>query len=301
MTKIKKHWRLISLGYFVISYLIIVVAMKQPLSTYLIGVLIYLSLFILVFFGTFLGLIGIILQVFIKKESAAVPFYRAGFKYGTNNPTILASYGLILLRINESKDALACFERGLIYSNHFLTTRTLLSNKAISYWKLGDLDTALEIYHEIIRKFGDDDQAFLTEPDYSDDHIEQFITDNHVMYPQDFTTIGYLYILKKDFEKATFFTHAAMHQNKDYASAYDNLGQIAYYQDDLILAKEHFIKALELDPNLPDSLYYMALILKHEDKNSDAKSLLLKAKSCKLDGLNTISHEMIDDALRTLV
>lgn len=300
MAQIKKKWRIISLVYLLLSYIVIVVVLEKPLSLYLLNVGIFILLLILVFLGTFCGFLGLIIHMISKNEKAAAPLYNLAYKFGTGNPTIMASYGLILLRQNQAKKALECFQNGFNASTNYMTTKTLMSNIAISLWKLDQTQEAIEQYHKIIKRFGSDEQIFLTEPDYSDDNVEQFTSDNHIMYPQDYITLGFLYILQEDYEKATFFTKAAMFKKENYASAYDNLGQIAFYQKDYEEAALQFDKALEFDPRLPDSLYFMGRV---QAINGDAKKALTfyeKAKACNLDGLNTISYEMIDEAISTL-
>lgn len=297
MTKIRTKWRSITIIYLLISYLGLVVFMHQPLSTFFLTVLAYVILFILVFLGTFIGVIGVLMQVLAKKESLAISLYRIAYNFNTTNTTVLASYGLVLLRRNDPTTALNCFNRGLESTNHFLTVKTLMGNKAISYWKLDELDQAISLYLEMIKKFGSEDQAFLTESTYTDEAVEVLVDDNPYLYPQDYTTLGYLYILKADYEKATFFTKAAMIKEADFASAYDNLGQIAYFQEDYIEAKKHFEKALELNPSLPDSLYFLGLLYIKLDDKEVALTHLNDAKNCKLDGLNTITYKMIDEAI----
>lgn len=300
MTQIKKKWRIISLGYLLLSYIVIVVVLKNPLSMYLINAALYLLLLILVFLGTFVGFVGLLVHMATKKESAALPLYSLSHKLNTDNPTILSSYGLILLRNNEAPKALTCFEKAFEKSSNYMTTKTVMSNIAICYWKLGDLDKAIGQYHKIIKRFGNEDQIFLTDPNYNEEHIDQFITDNHLFYPQDYITLGFLYTLEGDYEKANFFTRAAMVKKEDYAAAYDNLGQIEYYQENYDKATEYFEKALDINPNMPDSLYFMGLVNIKQDNKKEALAFLTKAEACTLDGLNTFTYEMIEEAKKTI-
>lgn len=300
MKQLKNKWRPISLGFLAVSYVVLVVVMQQPISSFILCSLIYLGILILVFLGTFVGTFGIILQVFIKKESLAVPLYNLAYKLKTNNPTILASYGLILLRNDEPSKALDCFNRGIESSKHYLSTKTLMSNVAICYWKMGEIDTAIEQYYAILKRFGDDDQTFLDEPEYTEEAMETVLSDFSIMYPQDYNTLGYLYITKKDYEKAEFFSKLALKKKEDYPSAYDNLGQIAYERGNLDEAEEHYEKALELKADLPDSLYYMGLIKKAKGDNENALAFFKKTKACNLDGLNTITEAMVNEQIASL-
>ena len=195
---------------------------------------------------------------------------------------------------------MACFDRALSFNSYFLTTKTLKCNKAIALWKLDRVDEAIDLYLEVIKQFGRDDQKFVVEPSYDQDGIEDLVANNDYMYPQDYTTLGFLYTLVQNYEAAIFFSQAALEKKEDFAAAYDNLGQIYYFKDDLDLAREHFDKALELNPNLPDSLYFSALVAIKDGNNEKANDHLSKAESCKLDGLNTIDYDMINEAKKLI-
>ncbi|VDN46918.1 conserved protein of unknown function [Petrocella atlantisensis] len=298
MAKLKSKWRSITLGYLVISYFVIVVINRLPVSYFLIGFGIYSLMMIILFFGTFVGVLGVLIQTFTRDNQKALPLYKLAYKLGTQNTTILATYGLLLLRNNEVSQALNCFDKGLETNTYFLTTKTLMGNKAICYWKLGQLDKAIQIYYDFFDQYGAENQVFLKNHTYDDDTIRTVVKDNPYFFPQDFTTLGYLFMLKEDYVKATFFTKAALNKKEDYASAYDNMGQIAYRQNNLVIAKEYFQKALELDENAPDTLYHMGLIYQLEHNNTEALQYLKKAKSCYLDGLSTITYDMIDTAIK---
>ncbi|MDF1615945.1 tetratricopeptide repeat protein [Petrocella sp. FN5] len=298
MAKLKSKWRSITIGYLLVSYFVIVVINQQPITYFLIGFGVYFLILVLLFLGTFVGVLGVLIQTFTKDNQKALPFYKSAYKLGTQNTTILATYGLLLLRNNEVEQALKCFDKGLETNSYFLTTKTLMGNKAICYWKLGHIDKAIQIYYDFFDQYGAENQGFLTDPTYTDETINAVVKDNPYYFPQDFTTLGYLFVLKEDYVKATFFTKAALNKNEDYAGAYDNLGLIAFRQDDLTQAKKYFEKALELDENAPDTLYHMGLISQLENNNTEALNYLEKAKSCYLDGLSTISYEMIDGAIK---
>jgi len=298
MAKLKSKWRSITIGYLLISYIVIVVINKLPVSYFLIGFGVYFLVLVLLFLGTFIGVLGVLIQTFTRDNQKAFPFYKSAYKLGTQNTTILATYGLLLLRNNEVNKALKCFDKGLESNRYFLTTKTLMGNKAICYWKLGQLDKAIQIYYDFFNKYGTENQDFLKDDAYIDDRIPDVVKDNPYYFPQDFTTLGYLFILNEDYVKATFFTKAALNKKEDYAAAYDNLGQIAFSQGDLVVAKKHFENALELDENAPDTLYHMGLISQLENNDSEALQYLNKAKSCYLDGLSTITYEMIDEAIK---
>jgi len=300
MNYILKKWRSISIGFLFVTYMTVIVFMQQPLSTWFIIAGGWVLLLVIVFAGTFVGVLGVLLQSITRRQEPSVPFYRLAYHLGTKNATILASYGLLMLRENKADVGIKCFDRALENNAYFLTTKTLKCNKAIALWKLGQVDDAIALYLEVIEKFGRDDQKFMTDRTYDQEGIDDLIANNTYMYPQDYTTLGFLYTLKEQYEEALFFSHAALAKKEGFASAYDNIGQIYYFQGDIDGARENFDKALELNPKLPDSLYFAALVAKHDGDKDKAQSLLEKAQSCKLDGLNTISYDMIKDVMATL-
>ncbi len=300
MDKILSRWRSVTIGYLVIAYLLIVVFLHQPISTWLLASAGWILLLILVFLGTFIGMLGILFQSITKNPDTAKPFFKKAFKLGTKNAAILASYGLMLLRDNKSAEGLACFDRALTNSAYFLTTKTLMCNRGIALWKTGQLNQAIEAYMTALKKFGKDDQKYFSDRSFDEEALEALVKDNHYFYPQDYTTLGFLLTLKEAYDEAEFFSRAALIKEADYASAYDNLGQIEFYRGHLTEAKGHFDTALELNPSLSDSLYFSGLVAEQEGDTDTARNFLLKAKNCRLDGLNTIDYPMIDAALERL-
>jgi Tfp pilus assembly protein PilF len=295
MSLFKKHWFKITLAYFVIIYLAVVVFAQQPFGTLALFYGLYLLALIAVFFGTFLGLLGLLIQIITRQEKIIKPFYKLAYRFKTENPTLLASYGILLLREDQNKLAKEVFERALAHTNHYLTEKTLKANIAITEWKLGHLQLALDMYMDIIKTYGKDDQAFIENPSYSDDMLDALVSENPSMYPQDYTTLGYLYILAKDYEKAMFFSKAALIKKEHFASAYDNIGQIYFQLDDLVAAKENFELALKHKPNLPDSLYFLGVIYEKSGEENKALSFYEKALAGHLDGLSTVSVKEITE------
>lgn len=300
MKFIKSKWRIITLIYLFISYIILITILKLPFSAYLTSLALFILILSLIFIGTFIGTIGVFVQLITKKQHFVVHFYKLAYRLKTENTSILASYGLILLRERAYVDALDCFKYALTTTNHFLTVKTLKGNKAICYWKLNNISKAIDTYKDIIYQYGKTNQDFISNPDYSDRTIEKFLQDNPYLYPQDCVTIGYLYLQKKDYEKATFFTNVALKLSPNYSAAYDNLGQISFTKDDLSTGKMYFEKALEINPRLADSLYYMGLIAFKQNDSYNARIYLKKAQNLSLDGLDTITYTMIENALDKL-
>lgn len=300
MQDLLKRWQAITFGYLVITYLAVVVFMKLPITVWLVVVGVWLLILIATYLGTFLGIIGVLLQSLTRKQEPSIPLYRAAYKFGTRNSTILASYGLILLRDDQNELAMACFDKALANTTYFLSTKTLKCNKAIALWKVGRIEDAIALYNEVIEKFGKDDQKYFTQPSFDEEGIKAIVDENTYLYPQDFTTLGFLYTLNEQYEEARFFSLAALEKKEDFAAAYDNLGQIDYFQGHIDDAEANFSKALDLNPKLPDSLYFAGLVAQKKGDHEKALTYLNQAKDCSLDGLNTITNKMIDQAIADL-
>lgn len=301
MNKILSRWRSITIGLLLIAYMVLVVFMHYPVKTFLYVALGWLLILVLTFLGTFIGALGVIIQLITRKNDIIYPFYKTAYRLGTRNPTILASYGLLMLRRKLSEDAIACFDRALDGTNHFLSTKTLLCNKAIAMWQLGHLDEAIHLYNEALRRFGKDDQKYLVNPSYDDDAIDTLVSENPYFYPTDYTTLGYFYILNGDMVMGSFFSKAAIKSDVNYAAAYDNLGQIAFEAKDYEEADHYFEKSLALNPNQADSLYFSGKLALVTGDPKKAKERFTKASNCHLDGLNAITYEMIESSLSKLV
>lgn len=285
MTKIKKKWRLISVILLASLYVLFIFVMDKRIDLLYISILIYVMVTIFMFLGTIIGIPGIILHSIFKKEEAAIPFYRTAIKIGSRNINILTAYGLILLRQFQPQEALRLFELAKQNTQQFLYHKTLDCNMALCYWKMNDLEKAVEIY-ESAYYYPDLEKL----PDYRPEQIETALTKNPNFYLSDFITLAYLLFLAGQTDKALFFTQVGLKKDDQYAPAYDNLGQIYYQQGQLELAIENFNKGLELKPTMIDSLYYLAKISLSKDVAA-AKAYCDRIDINKINGLSTITIE----------
>lgn len=288
MKYIKQHWKLLTFILLVGGYLVFIQAMNRPDLLMLTGAF-YMVVTFLLFMGTIVGTPGLILQMFLKKEEAAIPFYKAAIQLKTKNTNILTAYGLIRFRHFETEEALDLLQTALSTTKQYFYHRSIKINIALCYWKLGRIDEAMSIYEEMLY-FPDLERI----TDFSLENLEEGVNLNPNMTPQDYVTMAYLWIELADFEKAEYFTRVAMELIDDYAPAYDNLGQIAYQQGNVEEAYQHFEKALELKPTMSDSLYYMTLINIEKGHLEEAKTWFDQLKKDRINGLSTITLSMYD-------
>jgi Tfp pilus assembly protein PilF len=109
-------------------------------------------------------------------------------------------------------------------------------------------------------------------------------------------TLGYMYFVKDDIEKAEDLTNKALEDNQSSHSAWDNLGQIRFKQGKYDEAKEAFVKAISFKGNLPDSLYYLGLIAREEGDGNAAADYFKQALECDITPLNTVTREQVEEA-----
>lgn len=287
MEAIKRKWFFITLAYIFTVYFIFVVMLKgsQPVLYYLLLSL-YVGISAILFLGNIIGFPGLVLHAFFKKEDKALPFYEAAYKLGAKSAHLLSAYGLVLLRKGKSQTAQEIFESALKYNRNYFYTRILKSNLAICKWKLGQPQAAYEDYLSL---YYFPDKEALT--DFSLDHLDRGLEINPAFTQQDFVTMGYLALLVNQIEAAFYFSHLALLKQDNYAAAYDNLGQIYYRIGEKDKAKEAFHQAIDLKPNLIDSLYYLARIALEEKQRDKAKDYGQRALNQPFHALNTISQE----------
>jgi tetratricopeptide (TPR) repeat protein len=113
-------------------------------------------------------------------------------------------------------------------------------------------------------------------------------------------TLGYMYFLKDDLEKAEEFTQKALADSDASHSAWDNLGQIRYRQGERAQAREAFEKAVSFKGDLPDSLYYLGLIARDEGETEKARDYFNRALECEITPLNTVTREQVEAAGKEL-
>ena len=289
MNFIKKKWRIITLGYLLISYLLFIVFMDKRTDYLTYAGMAFLLITLILFIGTFVGIIGIIFHTALKKEHLAMPFYRSAYSMGTININILAAYGVLLLKDFKPEEALDVFEKAKKLTSNYLYIKTLTGNIALCHWKIGHLKEALSTYEDL---YYYPDLDVIT--DFSEENLEEGKNKNGNFFAQDFVTMGYLAFINNQIEKAIYYTQVALELSDKYGPAYDNLGQFAYEKGHLEDAKTHFKKALELKPGMIDSMYFLAQIAWDQGNQHDAKRQLDAIDTSKVNGLSTVSVERIN-------
>lgn len=294
MKFIKGKWRTFTLIYFIATYLLFFQVYPNLKGEFFYAVLAYFIVSMILFLGTFIGYPGLLLHTATQNDELASKFYRPSIALGTTNPNILSAYGLIKLRQNNAAEALGYFQKALDHATHIMYIKTLRGNISICYWKLGQIEKAYTTYEELFY-YPDLDEI----DDFSEENLDEGIYKNSSFTSQDFVTLGYLSMLMKKYEEATYYSKIALSIDENYAAAYDNLGQIAYFTNDFEEAKKQFLLGLEHKDTV-DSLYYMALIAENEGNISEASAYIKRASDASLSGLNTVKKQELTQAFERL-
>lgn len=221
--------------------------------------------------GNIFGILGnFYLRVF--KLEKAISCYEKALKHNTKNAISLYNFAIVLLQKGDAKRALELLEKARILNKKPLFEKLIILAMSSCYWKTNRLSDAIDIL-EKLRK------------DY--DYVSQ----------EALTTLGFFYMLNKDFEKALEISKMALGDEKNYASAWDNIGQIYFFQQDYEKAKENFLKSIEFNAYSIDSLYYLGILEEMENNNQKAKEYFERASKCKITALNTISKEDLIEKL----
>ncbi len=196
------------------------------------------------------------------------------YKTGAAKSNVVTTYGYMLLKSGKLEEAMKIFEEHMrspkISNNELYDVQ---ANYALGLWKQGKLDEAITLLEKVISK-------------YKNTNI--------------YGSLGYLYNLKGDLEKALSFNLEALDYNSSGAVIVDNLGQTYFLLGDQDKAIETFKKLMELNPKFPEAYYDYALVLDKQGDTEKSIEMLKKAQEFKTNYLSVIAKEDIDSKLTEL-
>lgn len=207
-----------------------------------------------------------------KVEDKAFKLYTKAYNKGCTLPDPMAAYSLMLMRKGEYEKALEVLRKARKFKLNEQQYGIVYQNLGLAYWKLGEIDHALEIYRKL---------------------FEKLQTTN--MY----STLGFLLIAKGDqtgdYEEAVAFNRKAFDYDSGDASIVDNLGQVLYRTGEYEEAEQMFEKALSIKPTQFDTLVYLAKIRMQQSRKEDATKLLDTALSKPYAVFNTVPRKAAID------
>jgi tetratricopeptide (TPR) repeat protein len=201
----------------------------------------------------------------------ATAFLHKAYKTGNAKANIVTTYGYILLKYAKLEDAISIFKEQLASSKLSDNERyAVKSNYALALWKKGELDNAISMSEEII---------------------------GHYKNTSIYGSLGYLYILKGDLEKALKFNLQACDYNSTGGVILDNLGQTYFLMENLEKSEEIFKKLMSLNPKFPEAFYDYALLLEKKGDTEKCIEMLKNALLYKTNYLSAITTEEIEKKL----
>lgn len=217
---------------------------------------------------------------FIKGDAKkGKKFYEMAYKTGVMNADCKIAYSSFCLR---EKD----FEKGRSLLNEVLDSRHTSAedkinarhNLAVLIWKEGNLDEALSILETV--------------------HKQRPATNTY-------GTLGVLYLEKvkqsKNYSDALEFMLDAYDYNDYDKTIADNLGELYLLMGEYEKAQEVYNKLLEQKLFTPMPYYNYGLVLKAMGDIEGARENFEKALDCRFTGVITVTKEMVQQQLESLV
>ncbi len=258
--------------YFILPIAVIIFLFVKNALFGVLALAVYMAYALYTARSTIFSFIGNIAYARGNTDKALTWFERA-CKSGKASPRIVTSYAYLLLKsgnIPESGNVL----------NNLLSTKLnqddrmyAKSNLALVLWKKGELDNAISMLEEVI-------ETYKTSVVYG--------------------SLGYLYILKGDMDKALDFNTEAYQYNSSNTVIQDNLGQVYYLRKEYDKAIEIYEKLMQSNPSFPEAYYNYGLVLSKKGEYQKAFDMAKKACNYKLSFLSTVSKEEIDSLIESL-
>lgn len=226
--------------------------------------------------GNLQAKIGYILHMF-RMEYKAFDSYEKAYAKGCTLPDPLAAYGLMLMRRKEYAKAVEVLRHARTLKLNPQQWSIVYQNLGLAYWKLGEIDRAVEIYEKIFEK---------------------------VQTVNMYSTLGFLLIAQGDqmgdYQKALDFNRKAYDYDDTDASIVDNLGQVLYRTGEIEEAEKMFEKALSIKPTQFDTLYFLSRIRISQDRVEEAKKMLDTALDKTYSIFNTVPRENAIELARSI-
>ncbi len=252
----------------------ILIALSGYSTLYVIPIFLLYTLILTQIFKTEIIAITANYNYALGNGEKAERFFIQATTNNTKNPITYLNYAIMLSHRGEAQKAIKLLEKAETLNPKVLTLKNILLTKATCYWIAGDIDKGINLLLKLIDTY-----------EYANPNV--------------LTTLGFLYILKDDFDNATKYSKKALLDDPNYLLAYDNLGQIEYRRGFYDKALQYFIKVTE-QYSYPDSLYYLALIYIQKNDIEKAKIYLEKAYNCNVTALNTVTKKMIENKLNEI-
>ncbi len=235
------------------------------------------------YIGLFVLAVGIIF-VFFKRSSLlcviaantaakgnvlrAERIYKTADKIGTLKFKDLINYGYFMLKNGRMDIARVMFGRAAMEKKINKTQKLLLKSlQALLVWKEGHLSEAIEMLEEVTKEY----KTSMT-----------------------YQSLGLLYILNRDKEKAMAYCTEAYEYNSDDNVIMDNLAEAYVLCGDKTRAMEIYEELIGRNPSFPDAYYGYGILLLGEGRREEAVEYLGRALSKRFSFLSALPRERVE-------
>lgn len=204
----------------------------------------------------------------------AIDLLGKAYKTGCAKASVVSTYGYMLLKYGKIEEAIKVFTEQ--FNSPKLTDAdryNIQSNYALALWKKGKIDEAITLLEKVITNFK-----------------------NSNIYG----SLGYLYNLKGDLDKALKFNLEAYDYNNSNGIILDNLGETYYLLGDFDNADKIFKELMAKDPKFPEAFYDYALVYEKLGNKEKCIEYLKKAMQYKPNFLSAITAEDIENKLKEM-
>lgn len=207
------------------------------------------------------------------ENDKAKMLYQQALDKGLDNPKYIGAYGVMALRAGKFEIAIDLFTKALRRHPKPRERYNIRMSRAIAYMKLGDYEHARAALEDLHEKF-------------QSDRVYQ--------------TLGYLYIVTGDDEKALAYNEEALNYNEHDPVILDNIAQLYLNKGHIDVAKGFLEEAYAVNQEKVDVNYHLACVAETEKDYDAAYRYASQAKECRIDALNDVTLEEIDQMIQRL-
>lgn len=249
-----------------------------------------------------IGYIVILIVLFITKPIIAVAIILASILYAlySNLSGIYAIMGNRRFAEGDIDNMSVWYKKALSQKDCKPKTRTSYGYFLLKAGKIEEADAVLKETEKLKLSSKDDFQLKMTYAlvKWKSGNLNEAISMLEYVYTNYkcttvYESLGYMYILKGDFQKALEFNLEALDYNKDSNVINDNLGETYYYLGDIEKASEVYEKLIPKNPTFPEPFYHYGLIMKAKGDLTKALEMFEKSLTFKQSFLSNLTQENI--------
>lgn len=189
------------------------------------------------------------------------------------NAKIHESYASLLVNAGQYQEAALQIDEALSHTKKESDKNSMAITKSKILWKQGKVDEAIDSLTELIKTF-----------------------ENTNIY----STLGFLYVAKGDYEKAIDFNLKAKDFSSDDPVILDNLGASYYLSGDYDNAYKIYQEVMKLKPSFPEAFYNYAKVLEHRGDLDNALYMVRNALTLEFRETNSVSKKAVEEYLASL-